>query len=134
MNKLLTAQQYAITLQEVLGEAKSTDHDLIVNNLISALEENDQLELYESIIQEFEKLTCAESQKIHAEIKTARPLEDNDAALKEINDIIGKHAELEQKVDEGLVGGVVLRIEDKLLDASVKKQLHQLHNSLTKQS
>ena len=38
--------------------------------------------------------------------------------------------ELEEKVDESLIGGMVLRIGDKQLDASIRRQLNDIKQEL----
>jgi F-type H+-transporting ATPase subunit delta len=40
--------------------------------------------------------------------------------------------ELEEHIDEELLGGFIIQIEDQLLDASVKKQLEKVKDYLTR--
>ncbi|HEX8323055.1 MAG TPA: ATP synthase F1 subunit delta [Tepidisphaeraceae bacterium] len=48
----------------------------------------------------------------------------------EISKKIGKHAQVTQKVDESIIGGLVLKIGDKLIDGSVKTQLETMKRKL----
>lgn len=45
-------------------------------------------------------------------------------------DATGKTVELEEKVDDKLIGGYILRVGDRQLDYSIKKQLNDLKLTL----
>ncbi len=51
--------------------------------------------------------------------------------IEALNKITGKNIELHSKEDPDIIGGFILEIEDKRLDASVKDQLNQLRLDLT---
>lgn len=65
-----------------------------------------------------------------AKVVTSTALDKNQLATFEklVADAIKKKVELEAKVDEDLIGGFVLSVEDKQIDASVKTQLTRLNN------
>lgn len=69
---------------------------------------------------------------VDAQITTATPLEEK--AISKMRKEIGKilHAEIafHEKVDESLVGGFILRFDDKQMDASIRKQLNQIRRKL----
>ncbi len=57
--------------------------------------------------------------------------DDEKSKLKlSIEKILGKNAELYLDVDESIIGGIRLRIENTLLDATVKNQLKNLHSKM----
>jgi F-type H+-transporting ATPase subunit delta len=45
--------------------------------------------------------------------------------------MVGKNLELKKKIDESLIGGVTIKVDDTLIDASVKSQLDKLKNTLS---
>ena len=49
---------------------------------------------------------------------------------KQLSDQLGKKIELTESVDESLIGGVVIRIGDKVLDGSIKGRLDSMRSSL----
>ena len=49
---------------------------------------------------------------------------------KQLSDQLGKKIELSESVDESLIGGVVIRIGDKVLDGSIKGRLDSMRSSL----
>jgi F-type H+-transporting ATPase subunit delta len=51
--------------------------------------------------------------------------------ISELNALVGKNLELKKKIDESLIGGVTIKVDDTLIDASVKSQLDKLKNTLS---
>jgi len=47
-----------------------------------------------------------------------------------VSEALGKHAVVRQHVDESIIGGVVLKVEDRVIDASVRQQLRALRERL----
>lgn len=68
----------------------------------------------------------------HAEVTTAVPLEDKDREKLQntLNSITGKKVMLETKVDASIIGGMVARIDGKLLDGSTRSKLLALKKAL----
>jgi len=66
-------------------------------------------------------------------VKSASPL--TESAKAEITEIVKKKynqtIELEEKVDESLIGGYILRVDDLQIDNSVKSHLNSIKNSLS---
>jgi F-type H+-transporting ATPase subunit delta len=62
---------------------------------------------------------------------TAMPAPELKASLEAVmHDKTGARVLLEQSVDESLIGGFVLQVEDLCMDASVQTQLRRLHDGL----
>lgn len=68
-----------------------------------------------------------------AEIRTALPLEDTQrAAVSErLAELTGDKIQINEVVDESLIGGITVRIGDRLYDASVRNRLERLRARLT---
>jgi F-type H+-transporting ATPase subunit delta len=66
------------------------------------------------------------------EATTAQALSDPEAAqlAESIGRVLGKKVVVRQRVDESLVGGLKLRIDDRLLDGSVAAQLRMMRRKL----
>ena len=69
-----------------------------------------------------------------ASIETAIPMtkEIREAMLAHITGTFKAQIELQEQVREELIGGFVLRVEDKQLDASVKGKLGRIKKELQK--
>jgi len=68
-----------------------------------------------------------------AEVRTALPLDDDQrAAVQErLGELTGEKIEMNEVVDEALIGGIAVRIGDRLYDASVRNRLQRLRARLT---
>jgi F-type H+-transporting ATPase subunit b len=67
-----------------------------------------------------------------AEVTSALPLTDNEK--KSVQDVLlkdlGEDAEIVYRVDPGILGGIILRVGDKVVDGSVATQLSELKQNL----
>lgn len=118
------------TLTERLGEP-----DPLAVKLVLMLAAKGRLATVEDIADEYQRLMDGyhgiEGTEI-AEITTAIPL-DNDYKLqlaKKITAIAGRPVALKAKVDPELVGGIVIRLGDKLIDGSIRSKLDALRRNL----
>lgn len=68
-----------------------------------------------------------------AEVRTALPLDDaqRTAITERLRAITGDRIEMKEAVDESLIGGIAVRIGDRLYDASVRNRLERLRARLT---
>ncbi len=68
-----------------------------------------------------------------AEVRTALPLEESQrvAVLDRLHELTGDEIEINEVVDESLIGGITVRIGDRLYDASVRNRLERLRARLT---
>lgn len=68
-----------------------------------------------------------------AVVTSATPL--STSAKQKINDLVAKKfnkkVELEERIDENLIGGYILRVDDIQIDTSVKSQLREIKNSIS---
>jgi F-type H+-transporting ATPase subunit delta len=68
-----------------------------------------------------------------AEVRTALPLDDAQRAdiMARLHELTGDKIETNEVVDESLIGGITVRIGDRLYDASVRSRLERLRARLT---
>jgi F-type H+-transporting ATPase subunit delta len=68
-----------------------------------------------------------------AEVRTALPLEEpqRTAITERLHELTGDEIEFNEVVDESLIGGITVRIGDRLYDASVRNRLERLRARLT---
>lgn len=89
--------------------------------------------LMKMICQEFIRQYNAEHNIATVNLTTATPL--NEAQRKNILEFITssynfKSVVLDEKIDEDLIGGLVLRIDDKQIDGSIKRKLQDIKQEL----
>ena len=85
------------------------------------------------MIDRFGELLRAERGIALAEVRTARELEpqQRDAVVARLQELTGDRVEVNEIVDESLIGGIAVRIGDRLYDASVRSRLERLRARLT---
>lgn len=68
----------------------------------------------------------------HAEVTTAIPFDDinKEKLSQRLEAIIGKKVSISLQVDPNILGGIVTRIDDSLVDASIRNKLEVLKKSL----
>lgn len=128
-----TVKQYAQALYESISDTNPKDHDKVINNFIRVLKENDDLTSYEKIIDAFESLLGEVANTSKIEITTATEAAAAPNIIKELNAYAkaqGQQAEITTKVDEMIIGGALIKVDDTLIDASLKSQLNHLEQEL----
>jgi F-type H+-transporting ATPase subunit delta len=101
-------------------------------NLIRLLVANRRLELITIIRNQFEQFRADDEGYIVTDVCTAYPLDD--AELDQITTVLqqtlGKQPRLHVQVDETLIGGVLIKAGDRVIDASVRGQIQRLAKTL----
>ncbi len=132
----ISIEQYAQSLYEVISDTNPKDHDKVINNFIRILKENNDLGSYEKIIDAYENLIAIENTTAQIEITTANETSITPGIIKELNkfakDNLKTKSEVNIKVDESIIGGVLIKVDDTLIDASLKTELNNLHSNLQK--
>ncbi len=117
-------------VEEIFGSKISKTTMLFVNIITTKKREG----LLPSIAQSFISLYKTSNKIETATVITATPLDE--ALVAEVINYIKKHGdhsvELTEKVDETIIGGAIIRIGDKQLDASVSKSLSKLKQTFNK--
>ena len=126
----ITPTQYANALFDAVSETAPKDHDKVLDNFVKILAQNGDLGKYDEIDSEFRKLKLASQGIQEAQVTVAKEMELNSTIIQELNKVVGGKLELKTKIDESIIGGVVVRVDDTLIDASVKGQLDNLNNFL----
>ena len=103
-------------------------------NLALLLVDKGRLGLVDGLVLEYGRLVDEHRGIAHAEVATAVPLEpeEKDKLIRRLGDMVGKEITLTTKVDPSLIGGLIARVGDKLIDGSTKSRLLALRESLTR--
>ena len=104
----------------------------LVLNLARLLLRRGRTSLGPQIATAFQELLDQARGVSHAVVTTAIPLGDEDAKAVErkIAGMTGGQVVVQTRVDEGIIGGVVVRIGDRLIDGSTKSRLLALKRQL----
>jgi F-type H+-transporting ATPase subunit delta len=106
--------------------------DPLVLNFIFLLIERDRVAALPAIREQFEQLVLEHRGVVRARVVTAVPLEEADRRriTSRLEAMTGKQVELETAVDPEIMGGLVARIGDKVIDGSTRTRLLALKASL----
>jgi F-type H+-transporting ATPase subunit delta len=101
-------------------------------NFFHLLAKSKHLVFLPSIARIFAELLLAASDTLDIKVSSAVSLSDNDKSNmeKKLKEKLKKNVQLSFDVDESLIGGVILRNDEWVLDGSVKGKLDQLKRSL----
>src|SRR3989338_8539648 len=112
-----TAKQYAATLMEVVEQTSPSDLGVVLDNFALVLRENNDLRMFEVISEEFHKLELAKKSITEVNVTSSHPLnrENEKAIMNALNKHVKGEVKLKTKIDENLIGGVVIRLEDKVI-------------------
>ncbi len=104
----------------------------LARNFIHLLVLRNRLGLVDEIVAEYDFLIDAYYGVEHATVITAIPLdkEEQEQIKQKLSAITGKQIILNNKTDANLVGGMVVRVGDKLVDGSLRGRLKRLKQSL----
>ena len=108
------------------------DSDPLVRNAMLVLVDNGRLNLLHDVSVAFSELAAEQERILDIEVTTAVPM-DNDQTgrlAEQIQAATGLRARLESRVDPNIIGGLVLRARGVLLDASVRRELDEIHRAL----
>lgn len=105
--------------------------DVLVG-FLKLLNAKGKLGSFGGIAKAFKALLDERAGNQNVEVTVAQPLSESELedVRIEISKKIGRHAQITQKVDESIIGGLVLKIGDKLIDGSVKTQLETMKRRL----
>ena len=127
MAKILPLQ-YAKILYDVTKDSKEKELPAIIEVFVNFLRKNQSVNKLPYIIQEFEKYVLKVQGKEKAEITTAHSISEK--SLEEIQKILKLQGEIVMNIDKELIGGVVIKVGNKIFDASIKTKINKLKQHL----
>lgn len=103
-----------------------------LDGLLTVLAKHDRLGLIPVIASRFDQLVHLRRGIVDVVLTTAVPLDDGQVQnLKtQLQELLGSEVMLDIRVDDRIVGGVIVRVGDKLIDASVRSRLEAIRKSL----
>jgi F-type H+-transporting ATPase subunit delta len=103
-----------------------------VLNLVKLMLRRGRIDQLPRVSAEFRRLDNARQGIVPATATTAAPLSQDDvrALVGRLEQMTGGRIELALQVDPSLLGGLVVRVGDRLIDGSVRGRLERLRNQL----
>lgn len=119
--------------KEVLQKTFSSSVSPLTVSFLNMLVDNKREGYLRNIALYFNDLVKSDLGIQSVSISSAAPLSDNAKAnlVQAVKKAYNKEIELSINIDESLIGGFILRVEDKQLDASVASRLREIKRVLT---
>jgi F-type H+-transporting ATPase subunit delta len=126
---------YFSTSEKKEGLAKAlSGADEILSNFLELLIEKHRMPATFAIRRELDRMWEKENQLLPVEITSAIELDKK--TVKEIGDRIGdqtgQKVELSSKVEPDILGGIVVRVGNSIIDASIRARLEQLRKQVAR--
>ncbi len=120
------------TRREVLGKLLEQRMAQPAYNLVLLLAKRGRLSAAPTVAAEYKRLVDRERDVVVATVASAVPLEkaELEAIGARVREMTGARAEIVTAVDPELIGGLTVRIGDRLIDASVRGRLERLRDSI----
>ena len=115
-------------LQELLADRVGE----LTLRFLRLLVHKDRETMTKPILDQYQSLRDEQRGIVDATVRVARPLADDDreTIVEVLENETGKSIRLQVEEDPDLIGGLVIRIGDRVFDGSVRNQLSNLHDRL----
>jgi F-type H+-transporting ATPase subunit delta len=101
-----------------------------LTNTLGLMAANRRLFVVPGLLAQLKALIAADRGEVTAEVTSARPLSaaQTAALAKTLKATVGKDVKLAVTVDEGLIGGLVVKVGSRMIDTSLRSKLASLQN------
>jgi F-type H+-transporting ATPase subunit delta len=122
-----TRRTVVASVSEQLGVSR------LMANFLGVLAENNRLRALPAIAREYERLEDRSLGRIRAHLRSARPLSvDSQGSIRQaLERRMAKEVLADARVDAALLGGVVVELQGRVFDGSVRAGLERLKRSLS---
>jgi F-type H+-transporting ATPase subunit delta len=124
----LPVEKRQAIVEDLLGQKASPLTVNLISFLVGAGRARELPEIVDRLVQR----AAAERKRSVAEVRTALPLDDEQRRrlTEALQRATGKQIELKVIVDPSVIGGVVARVGDTVIDGTIRRRLEQLRESL----
>jgi F-type H+-transporting ATPase subunit delta len=104
----------------------------LLQDFLGILNEKGRLSLFTEITGAYEELLEAQLSKVEVDVTVAQKLDDQqlEQVRQRVSQALKRDAVVNQYVDDSIIGGMLLRVQDQLIDASVRYQLQSIKNRM----
>lgn len=126
---LLARDTQVQAVTAVLAKAGVGD---LVRQFVGTVGANRRLFALPNMIKDFRSLHAAHKGETTAEVVSAVPLAEAQVAAlsSQLTEALGREVSIDTRVDAQLLGGMVVRVGSRMLDASVKTRLQSLKHAI----
>jgi len=129
----VTPKEYAVGLFNSIYGKDGGEVKNIINKFVNLLIKNNDLSKSGKISEIFSSLWNEAEEVVESEVITAKKLDgESIETLKDflIKQSYAKKVTIKEKIDRNILGGMIIRYNDKVLDKSLKTKIKNLSNSI----
>ncbi len=131
----ITSKQYATALYELVKDEPHNKIESVVSDFIKTLFAHKSLAKANDIIAKFEEIWNQDHGILEAKVTSARELTGADAQMieKYLEGITGaKNVKIEKNIDEKILGGVIIKYLNTVVDGSLRARVGELRKKMIK--
>lgn len=116
----------------MLALAEAAGLSAVTRNFLGLVAEKGRLFALPGMIVAFQRQLAKHRGEMTAEVVSARPLSDAQAAAlaARLKQVVGNDVTVDARVDPSLLGGMVVRLGSRMVDSSLRSQLQRLSLSM----
>lgn len=119
--------------QRILREALGDKIDRPVMGLLHVLIDKRREPILDNVVDEFDRFRDLREGRVHAYVTTARAMSDDEkeSLVASIERASGKQVRLHERLEPALIGGLVVKVGDRVIDGSIRRRLDRLRRTLS---
>lgn len=122
-------QQYAMAFYQACQGLAGKELSGVINEFVKLLIKEHKLKSVDKIVAEFVSYAKKQEGIMDIAISTARELDKK--VMAEITKVFGAQTTSQEKIDQDLLGGIIIKTDEVIFDASLQTQLNKLKNAFT---
>lgn len=118
--------------KNILRQVFSTQVSPVTLNFLLLTVDKGRIGEFPDIYRQYLEMLRASRGVIKGEVVSAVPLDEAELTRLQsrLQEVTGKEVELQARVDPGLIGGLVVRVDDRVIDGSIRTRLANLRQAL----
>ena len=122
---LIKSNDKLVILQNILKSKKPNE---LSSTFLKVLSKNKRLQKTLDIISQFKNINAQKRGEVLADITSAEKLsnEQQDSIKEQLRTILGDKLSLNYKVDEQIIGGLIIKVGSKMIDTSLSNKINKL--------
>ncbi len=127
-NPLIAEGEKQQIIKELLGKRV---HELTLE-FLQLLAQKRRIAILPAVVEQFRRMLLEYQNILEGELISAVPLEKKqfEAIKKRLEEMLGQTVVLQSKIQPEIIGGFVVRVEDMVIDNSIRLQLQKLREKL----
>lgn len=134
LSELMTSPIYTREQQEagVGAVAERMGLGATMANTLRLMATKRRLFAVPSLLTALDDMIARERGEVTAEVTSARPLteEQRSALAGSLRRTVGKDVKINQTVDEGIIGGLIVKVGSRMIDTSIRSKLTQMQSTM----